>query len=260
MSKSIWPPPPIGATARPRSNLKTRARNRLTAGLVLILPIWVTLLLAGFVFRLMRDASLWIVEALLLSPWTAAGLEKIGISASLLHDGGIESLPTVARWTLAGFAVLLTIALIYVLGMITTNIVGKRIVNTVEALVDRVPFVKTIYRACKQMLETFAGESTQSFQRVVSVPFPTRDVRIVGFVTRVAQDPTTREEVCAVFVPTAPNPTTGYMLVMPRSELIDLPWSVEDAVKAIMSGGVLTPDPMVMPAQFAQNERAAARS
>lgn len=221
---------------------KRRLRTRLTAGLILVIPIWVSVLLIGFVFGLMRDASLWIVEALLLSPWSASGLESVGISSSAVRSDGIEALPSAAQWILAVFSAFLTIALIYVLGLITTNIVGKRVVHGVEALVDRVPFVKTIYRASKQVLETFAGESTQSFQRVVSAPFPSPQARTVGFVTRITRDPVTGEEMCAVFIPTAPNPTTGFVLMINRNELIDLDWTVEEAVQVVMSAGVLMPD------------------
>lgn len=217
-------------------------RNRLTAGLILVLPVWITLLLVAFVFRLMRDASFWIVEALLISPWSAALLGRVGVSAETLRTGGIEALPPAAQWSLALFSVLLTVGLIYLLGMITTNIVGRRVVLSVEALVDRVPFVKTVYRASKQVLDTFAGESAQSFQRVVLVPFPGRDVRTIGFITRVTRDPATGVELCAVFVATAPNPTTGFVLVMERSQLVELDWTVEEAVRVVMSGGVLLPE------------------
>ncbi|HUU99295.1 MAG TPA: DUF502 domain-containing protein [Phycisphaerae bacterium] len=236
-------------TDRGRSSLKTRLRNRLTAGLVLVVPIWITVLLVGFVFGLMRDASLWIVEGLLMSPWTADMLGRVGLSSEAVRADGIEALPSAVRWALAAFSALLTVVVIYVLGMITTNIVGRRIVQTVEALVDRVPFVKTIYRASKQVLETFAGESTQSFQRVVSVPFPSPQVRTVGFITRVTKDPRSGEELCAVFVATAPNPTTGFVLLVKRRELIDLNWTVEEAVRVVMSGGVLLPDQAPLPAQ-----------
>jgi uncharacterized membrane protein len=227
---------------RGRSSLKTRLRNRLTAGLILVVPIWITVLLIGFVFGLMRDASLWIFEALLTSAWTAHALEQLGVSPEAARSTGIEALPAAVRWALGGISAFLTVVVIYVLGMITTNIVGRRFVQAAETLVDRVPLVKTIYRASKQVLETFAGESTQTFQRVVSVPFPSPQVRTVGFITRVTRDARSGEELCAVFVATAPNPTTGFVLVVKRSELIDLNWTVEEAIRVIMSGGVLLPD------------------
>jgi len=242
MTGSVSASGPGTDSVRGRSSLKARLRNRLTAGLILVVPIWITVIVARFVFGLMRDASLWIVEGLLLSPWTTHLLEQAGVSPAAVHADGIEALPSGFRWILGGFSALLTVGVLYTLGMITTNIVGRRIVHAAETLVDRVPFVKTIYRASKQVLETFAGESAQAFQRVVSVPFPGPAVRTVGFITRVTTDPRTGEELCAVFVATAPNPTTGFVLVVKRSDLIDLNWTVEEAIRVIMSGGVLLPD------------------
>lgn len=230
---------PAGDRSRP--GFQARLRNRLMAGLVLVVPIWVTVLLVGFVFGVMRDASLWIVEGLLASAWTAGLLESIGVASQEVRAGGIDALPAALRWGLSALSALLTVAVLYLLGMVTTNIVGRRLVQTGEAVVDRVPVVKTIYRASKQVLETFAGESGQTFQRVVSVPFPSPQVRTVGFITRLTRSPT-GDELCAVFVATAPNPTTGFVLLAPRADLVDLNWTVEEAVRVIMSGGVLLPE------------------
>jgi len=214
----------------------------MTAGLILVIPIWITILLIGFVFGMMRDASLWMVEAMLKNPWATGMLRRIGVSAEDLSGGAIETLPLAVRWGLGALAVLLTVLVLYFLGMVTTNIAGRRIVHAVEALVDRLPLVKTIYRASKQVLETFAGESAQSFQRVVSVPFPSPQVRTIGFVTRVIRDATPGEELCSVFVATVPNPTTGYVFLVKRRHLVELNWTVEEALKVILSGGVLLPE------------------
>lgn len=224
------------------TSLKARVRNRLMAGLVLVVPIWITVLLVSVVFGIMRDSSLWMVEGLLASPWSSLVLGVVGVSSQAVQTTGIDALPPAYRWLLGGPSALLTIVTIYVLGMVTANIVGRRIVHAGEALVDRVPLVKTIYRASEQVLETFAGESAQAFQRVVSVPFPSQDVRTVGFLTRITTDRRTGEELCAVFVPTAPNPTTGFVLVVKRADLVDLSWTVEEAIRVIMSGGVLLPE------------------
>lgn len=242
MDESAARSAPRGAWELGHPSFKARLRNRLMAGLVLVVPIWITVLLVGFVFGIMRDASLWIIEGLLTSPWTAHVLDGIGVSSDAVQADGLEALPSALRWALSGVSALLTVVVLYVLGMVTTNIVGRRLVHAGEALVDRVPLVKTIYRASKQVLETFAGEAGQTFQRVVSVPFPSPQVRTVGFVTRVTTDPGTGEVLCAVFVATAPNPTTGFVLLVKRSDLVDLDWSVEEAIRVIMSGGVLLPD------------------
>lgn len=265
----------IGAT------LKALVRTRVTAGLLVVLPVWITLLLIKFVFSAMRDSSLWVVEGYLRSPfgrdwflqeWVvekptdyniwAAGrdptsefllTERIPVAEKLdfLEDRlgqsietaqFFEMLPKTVEWGTAIAAVLLTIVILYVVGLFAANIFGRRIIGTLESVVDRVPLVKTIYRSSKQILSTFAGEQSQNFQRVALVPFPQEKMRSVGFITATFSDSLTGEELAAVFIPTTPNPTTGYLQILKRSELVELDWSVEDAVRTIMSGGILRPD------------------
>lgn len=217
-----------------------RFRNRVTAGLVLIAPVWITFLLAAFVFRLLRDSSLWVIEALLTSPADRPVLR--GGAAERVQEEGLDALSWPVQWLIAAIAVVVTILLLYVLGFIAANVFARRIITAVEALVDRVPLVKTVYRASQQVLATLAGDSTRPFRQVVLVPFPNQQVRSIGFVTRESRDPATGEETCNVFVSTTPNPTTGFMVVVRRQDVTPLDWSVEEAVKAIMSGGVLMPE------------------
>jgi uncharacterized membrane protein len=102
--------------------------------------------------------------------------------------------------------------------------------------------VKTVYHAMKQILSSFAGDQTQNFQRVALIPFPQDRMRSIGFVTNVFRDSITGEELCCVFIATTPNPTTGYLQIVRRSEITELDWSVEDAIRTVMSGGILKPD------------------
>lgn len=221
---------------------RRRFRNRVTAGLVLILPVWITFLLAAFVFRLLRDSSLWVIEAILVSPAGRRVLRGGGLSTQRVQEDGLDALSWPLQWAIAALAVLITLLLLYVLGVIATNVFARRIIIAVEAIVDRVPLVKTVYRASQQVLATLAGDSSRPFRQVVLIPFPNERVRSVGFVTRESRDPATGEETYNVFVSTTPNPTTGFMLVVRREDVTELDWSVEEAVKAIMSGGVLMPD------------------
>lgn len=219
-------------------------RARVTAGLLVVLPIYITYLLVKFVFGVMRDASGWVVEAVLQSerfritattwgaPWTDYG------AGSITLDQLLSAKPAFG-WSIAIASVLLTIFILYVVGLLTANIVGKRVVDLFELMLDKLPLVKTVYRASKQVLETFTGDQSKSFQRVALVPFPDSSMRAVGFVTGVFQDFVTGEELVTVFIPTTPNPTTGYLQVMRRSDITEMDWSVEDAVRVIMSGGIL---------------------
>ncbi|MFH1265786.1 MAG: DUF502 domain-containing protein [Planctomycetota bacterium] len=217
-------------------------RSRITAGLILVLPIWITVVVVSFVFRLMRDASLWLVEAFLFSPIGRPLLSSWGVSSEQLAEAGVKALPSLLAWGIGLLSVVLTIGLLYALGAVTTNVLGNRVVRAGETLVDRLPFIKVVYQSSKKVLETFTAESTRAFQRVVLVPFPTKDAHTVGFVTHVSKDARTGEELYSLFVPTVPNPTTGYVLIVRPSDVIELDWSIEQAVKAIMSGGVLMPD------------------
>lgn len=132
--------------------------------------------------------------------------------------------------------------LLYVLGAVTANVLGRRLVHLGEAVVDRIPFVKAIYQATKNVVGTMSGGGKRAFRQVVLVPFPASDTRSVGFVTKEFRDRDTGEPMYAVFMATAPNPTTGFVLVLKQSDVVKLDWSVELAVKAVMSGGVLMPD------------------
>ena len=227
----------IGAT------LKALVRTRVTAGLLVVLPLYLTYVLIKFVFEAMRDASRWVVLAMLENPWFQEHAWKLEVEADEKID--LELLLAAnpyLDWGIAVFSVLLTIFLLYAIGIFTANIVGRRIIGSFEAIVDRVPLVKTIYRSSKQILATFAGEQSQSFQRVALVPFPQEKMRSVGFITATFRDSLTGEELATVFIPTTPNPTTGYLQILKRSELVELDWSVEDAVRTIMSGGILRRD------------------
>lgn len=236
---------PGGVSKRSRVQATVRAvmRARITAGLVVVLPLWITFLLVKFVFEMMRDMSMWAVNAYLASNFGAKFLERFGITPAQVGERGIDALPTQLQWIVGVFSVLLTIFVLYMIGLMTANIVGKRVVKALERLLDRLPIVKTIYGASKQILETFAGESAQSFQRVALVPFPSKECRSIGFITGFCKDAHTGEELCTVFVATTPT-TTGYVLVLKRVDVIELSWSIEDAIRMIISGGVLLPSEM----------------
>ena len=227
--------------SRAWTTLRALLRARITAGLIVILPIWNTYLLVKFLFELMRDASLWTVETYLASGWGNALVSQWSVSSEAIKDKGLEAFGWKGQWIIGITCVLLTVFFLYSIGILTANFIGKRVIAGVEILLDRVPLVKTVYRATKQILATVAGDQAKNFQRVVLVPYPTRETRSIGFVTAITLDSRTGEELCAVFMPCTPNPTTGFVFVLPRSELVDLEWTVEEAFSMIMSGGAIFP-------------------
>lgn len=236
--------PHSNSTGRLRSWLASRIqlRKHFVAGLVIVVPIWITLLAASLVFRLTRDASYWLAKGVLRSRLADPLMEQWGLDAQDLVRGGFEALPLPLQWGIGLFAALLMILLLIALGFVTANVVGQRFIRLGETLVARVPFVKVIYLATKQVVAMIAGGGTRPFKQVVLVPFPSAEIRSVGFVTKSLRDENTGESLCSVFLATAPNPTTGFVLVLKQSDLIEVDWSVEEAVKALISGGVLMPD------------------
>lgn len=235
----MQPVSPTSRTKGPRKNrfwgtIKALTRARVITGLITILPIYITVLVVQFVFRLLRDSSQWVVYGILEHDWRPWGLEWGGFTEGQLNTPAMQ-------WGLAIFSVLLTGFILYAVGVATANILGRRFLRAVELLIDRVPLAKSVYHASKQILESFASPTPSTFQRVVLVPFPSREVKSIAFVTSTSVDPNTGQELVSVFLATTPNPTTGYVFLTPRAEITELDWSVEVAVKAVMSGGILTP-------------------
>lgn len=243
------------------ATLKALVRTRVTAGLLVVLPIYVTWLLLTVVFSLMRDASRWVTLLIIENEWyqkTFWTLTIEGKQPPYEVEEILAQYPAL-KWGIDIFSVLLTILFLYSIGLFTANIIGRRLVELFENILDRVPFVKTVYRASKQILESLAGKDTQSFQRVALIPFPQERMRCVGFVTSIFRDSLTDEELATVFIPTTPNPTTGYLQILRRAELVELNWTMEEAMRTIMSGGILKPDFLTIVQNKYREELAAGR-
>lgn len=140
-----------------------------------------------------------------------------------------------------GLGVIVVLGIIFLIGLLVRNYIGSRIIDFGESLVYRIPLVRPLYSAVKQLLGAIFSESSRSFQRVALIQFPRKGIYAVCFITGVAtgevQDRTT-ERVVNVFLPTTPNPTSGFYLLVPESELIETSLTVEEAFKLIVSGGL----------------------
>lgn len=253
-------PPTAPTPARPGGVLRALQRlirTRITAGVITIIPIVVTVWLVRLVFGLIRSSSQWLVEAFLLSKYGRPFLEswnfdfeewerikeaRAALGMDIEARIFIEQLPAHVQWTIPIVAVGLTIFVLYLIGLLTANLIGRRLINSAESLVERVPIIKTIYKGMKQILQSFSGDQTQKFQRVALIPFPQERMRCVGFITSIFRDSLTGEELATVFIATTPNPTTGYLQVLRRRELVELNWSVDEAIRVIISGGILRPE------------------
>jgi len=143
-----------------------------------------------------------------------------------------------------GLGFLLTLLVVLLLGWLSTNVVGRRLIQAAEALIGRIPVAKSIYSATKGVLEAISFDQSDAFKRVVLIEYPKEDVFAVGFVTRSAEWPSLDQrtaDVLLVFLPTTPNPTSGFLLLVPRSKALDLPISVEDGIRMVISGGIVLP-------------------
>ncbi|HHX51240.1 MAG TPA: DUF502 domain-containing protein [Clostridia bacterium] len=143
-----------------------------------------------------------------------------------------------------GLGLLATVLIILFVGLFTTNIIGRKLLSYGDVLISRTPLAGAIYRTVKQIIEAFASEDRGAFQKVVLVEYPRRGVYALAFVTGVTQGEAqekTSERLVNVFLPTTPNPTSGFLLLIPEQDLIPLEMSVEDGIKMIISGGVVVP-------------------
>ncbi len=140
-----------------------------------------------------------------------------------------------------GFGILITFLLIVLAGVVTTNILGKRLVGVGENMIARIPLVKVIYNAIKQISEAIFSAEHKSFSRVVLIEYPRKGIFTMAFVTGVATGEAqakTDKKVLNVFVPTTPNPTSGFYLMVPDDEVKVLDMKPEEAFKSIVSGGM----------------------
>jgi uncharacterized membrane protein len=143
-----------------------------------------------------------------------------------------------------GVGLIIGVLLITLIGAIAAGFLGRWIIRLGEAILNRMPVVRTIYGASKQILETVISTQSDAFREVVLVEYPRRDLWVIGFVTGGTKGEVARRvdiDMVNVFVPTTPNPTSGFLLFCPRKDVVFLEMSVEEAVKLVVSGGIVTP-------------------
>ena len=145
-----------------------------------------------------------------------------------------------------GLGIIFTVFSIFLIGLLTTNFLGKSLLSLTEKGMARVPVLRMVYNATKQFMETFFNQEHQGFRKVVLIEFPRKGIYSMGFLTSKVsgeiKHKTTSEPAVCVFVPTTPNPTSGYFAVVPEKDVIVLDMKVEDAFKVIMTGGMVIPN------------------
>lgn len=206
--------------------LMERFERNIVAGCLVVIPILVTYWIIRFVLEVLISFG---------RPLAAALAGSVRPRAPELAEFIISSQ---FEWLVAA---LLTLCALYFLGAFTTRVVGRRVLASIDWVIGRIPFVQMVYGAARKLIATFqnapAGE-----QRVVLIEFPTPEMKALGLVTRVFRAADTGQEIAAVYVPTTPNPTSGYMELVPVERLVWLDWTTNDAMQFIISGGTVAPD------------------
>jgi uncharacterized membrane protein len=208
----------------PKNNPPHFIRRTFLTGLLILLPLFITYLLIAFLFNLFTGVAAPVVSGL---------FHLFGV------DTDAWAVPLMPLINL-----LLSLAVIFLLGLVGTNILGRRILAGFEALLLRLPLVKPVYSSVKQVVGTFQGPN-RSFQRVVLLQYPRMGLWSLGFVATERADNlhlVPANSVLTVFIPTTPNPTSGFLVIVSPNEVIDVDFTVEDAFKFIVSGGIVGKD------------------
>lgn len=149
----------------------------------------------------------------------------------------------VIGFQIPGLGFLLVLLVLYLLGLAASNWAGRRAFGLLGAITSKIPLIKTIYNLGRQLAEAFSLPEKQAFKRVVMMEHFKPGVWSIGFVTAAIEDKDKPEEkLLRIFIPTAPNPTTGFVVVVRESQVRSLDWSVPDAMNSIISGGIVGPD------------------
>lgn len=185
-------------------------RRYLIAGLLVWLPVWVTLLVIQFVFHILNN------------------------SLSLLPH----------KYHIPGLDIVIAFLVVFITGMVATNVIGHRLVHFGETIIKRIPLVRAIYSSVKQVLHTIMSSNGQAFRRVLLIEYPRKGVWSIAFqtgsVAATIQD-SVGQKCLTAFVPTTPNPTSGFLVVVPETEVKELAMTVDDALKMVISLGVVQP-------------------
>ena len=202
--------------------MKTLKRSFVT-GLIVLMPLGVTFIVIKFL------------------------LEKIGQPASTLFFGSWSHLLD-QHWLemiASVLSIFIVVAIITLFGWLSKFVLGKTVLRLTENLIRNIPFINTVYSTVKQIVDTLGKNKQAVFQKAVLVHFPNKDMYSIGFLTNRSIGETqekTKEVVCNVFIPTTPNPTSGFLVMVPEEQLVPLDMSIGDAIKLIISGGAVTPE------------------
>lgn len=210
-------------------NFFKHLRTKIFTGILVILPLGITFLVLKFVFNTLDS----ILDPLIPD-----------ITISLFHR--VFHLP--------GVGIIAFFSLLYLIGLITTNVLGRKLIHWGDRLFATIPVVKNIYTSSKQLTDAFSATRKGSFRQAVFVEFPQEGNYVLGFVTNELTDRAQQKKV-TVFVPTAFVPPQGFLLFLPKEKVLPSQLTVEDAIKTIMSVGIVTPHTLSVPLSNSKPEK-----
>ncbi len=212
---------------------KVNMKKYFITGLLVLVPLFITVWVLSFLIHTMD-------QSLLLLPAAWQPKELFGFNVP-------------------GLGVLLTLGIIFGAGLVATNIFGQHLIEVWESLLARVPVVKTIYSSVKQVSDTLFSNTGNAFRKAVLVQYPRDGSWTIAFITGVPGGDVKEHlfgDYISIYVPTTPNPTSGFFLMMPREDVIDLDMSVDEALKYIISMGTVTPkDTLTQQLRFQQTQQ-----
>ncbi len=183
--------------------------------------------------------------------WAPLGITLWVLSFILgMMDQSIMLLPNawqpraLVGFNIPGVGALMTLLVVFITGLLTANFIGQRLVRWWEALLQRIPVVRSIYQSVKQISDTVFSPSGQAFRQAVLVQYPRQGSWTIGFLTGTPGGEIADrlgDNMVSLYVPTTPNPTSGFFLMVPKSDVLELDMSVEDALKYLISMGVVAP-------------------
>ncbi|OHB47567.1 MAG: hypothetical protein A2106_00880 [Planctomycetes bacterium GWF2_40_8] len=203
-------------------DFKKNTKRKIIAGLLVVFPIFITYIVIKFLFGLIGG---------LLSPVVKESFILLGVS---LRNSKVDEFVTTS------VAFVITFAALYFIGAVATNFFGKLIIGFFEAILNKTPIIKNIYTSSKKMIEIISIPGRKAFKRVVIVEYPRVGMKVFAFVTGNVKikDGT---ELTSVFIPTVPNPTSGFLIYLPDEDIVETDLTIEEGMKLIVSGGILVP-------------------
>ncbi len=219
---------------RQTRTVSLHVQRYMLTGILTVIPIWITWLVFDFFFSRLSEVG---------RPWVKA------LSGLLQQKSPAAFNWLLSPWFQSALAITFTLLALYLLGWVASRVVGKRVLGMAERLIDRIPVIQSVYGSIKKLVSALQ-QKPDGIQRVVLIEFPSKEMKTVGFVTRILKDKHTGQELAAVYVPTTPNPTSGYLEIVPLDRLISTNWTIDEAMSFIISGGAVAPSQI----NFSQND------